>query len=64
MKRNRERKICGIKDTGRENVNINRVTDEVITRDKTEYSSQALAEVVDGKHKNDWILIMRSKGSK
>ena len=41
-----------------------RVTDDVITHNKTEYSSQALAEVMDGKHKNDWILITRSRTGK
>ena len=35
------------------------VTDEVINRYKTEYSSHALAEVIDGKYKNDWILVKR-----
>ena len=38
-------------------VNDNRVTDDVMSRDKTEYYSQALMEVVDGKHENDWILV-------
>ena len=41
-----------------------RVTDDVITHNKTEYSSHTLAEVVDGKHKNDWILITRSMTGK
>ena len=41
-----------------------RVTEDVITHNKTEYSSHALAEVVDGKHKNDWILITRSRTGK
>ena len=41
-----------------------RVTDDVITHNKTEYSSHTLAEVVDGKHKNDWILITRSRTGK
>ena len=41
-----------------------RVTDDVITHNKTEYSSHTLAEVVDGKHKNDWILIMISRTGK
>ena len=39
--------------TGRKNVKDTRVTDHLITRDKTEYSSHALYKVVDGKHKND-----------
>ena len=46
------------------NVNNTRFTDDVITRDKTEYSSHALAEVVDGKHKNDWIFITMSRTGK
>ena len=46
-------------DTGMENVNNIRVTDDVISHEKTEYSSHTLAEVVDGKHKNDWILVTR-----
>ena len=33
------------------------VTDDVITRDKTEYSSHALAEAEDGKNRNEWVLI-------
>ena len=41
-----------------------RVTDDVITHNKTEYSSHTLAEVMDGKHKNDWILITRSRTGK
>ena len=39
-------------DTGRGNVNNTGVTDDVITHDKTEYSSLALPEVVDGINKN------------
>ena len=34
--------------------NNNRVTDDVSTHDKTEYSSHAHAEVVNEKHKNVW----------
>ena len=41
-----------------------RVTDDVITHNKTEYSSHTLAEVMDGKHKNDWILITRYRTGK
>ena len=51
-------------DSGRKNVKNNRVTDEIITRVKTEYSSHALAEVVDGKKRNEWILITRSRTGK
>ena len=38
-------------------LNYTRVTGDVITRDKTEYYIQALAEGVDRKRKNDWRLI-------
>ena len=44
-------------DTGRKNENNTRVMDDVITCDKNEYSSHALAEVVDGGKGDDWILI-------
>ena len=47
-----------------DNVNISRVTNEVMERDKTEYSSHALAEVVDGENRNDWILVTRSRVGK
>ena len=46
-------------DTERENVNNNRFIDDVINRDKTKYYSHALAEVVYGEHKNDWILVTK-----
>ena len=36
-------------DTGMDNIKKTGVMDDIITRDKTEYSSQVLAEVVDGK---------------
>ena len=39
-------------DTGREYVKKTWVTDEVITRDKTEYFSHPLAVVVDGTRRN------------
>ena len=64
MKRITEGELWELVDTRRENVKNTRVTDDVITCDKTEYSSHALAEVVDGKHKNDWILITRSRTAK
>ena len=51
-------------DDGRENVKNNRVMDDVIIRDKTEYSSHALAEVMDGKHNNDLIFITRFRTGK
>ena len=39
-------------DTGRENINKVGVADDVITRDKTEYSSHSLAEAVNGTNRN------------
>ena len=48
-------------DTGRENVKNTRVTDGVINRHKTEYSSHTLAEVADGDHRNNWVLVTRSR---
>ena len=36
------------------------VTDDVISCDNIEHSSHALAEVLDGKHGNYWILVTRS----
>ena len=51
-------------DTGRENVNKTGVTDDVITHDKTEYFSHALAEVLDEKNRNEWVLITRSSTGK
>ena len=38
-----------------------RVTDDIIKHDKTEYFSHALAEVVDGENRNNWILFMISR---
>ena len=35
------------------------VTDEIIKCYKTEYSSLALAEVMDADYRNDWILVTR-----
>ena len=57
MKRITDGELWELVDTVRENVKNTRVTDDVITRYTTEYSSHALAKVVDGEHKNDWILI-------
>ena len=54
-----EGELWYIVDTGRDNVNNTIVTDDFITSDKTEYSSHALAEIVDGKKRNEWILITR-----
>ena len=45
--------------TGRENFKNTGLTDDVIARDKTEYSSHSLAEVVGGKDSNEWLLITR-----
>ena len=61
MKRIIEGELWEIVDTGRENVKNTRVTDDVITHDKTKYSSHALDEVVDGENRNKWILITRSR---
>ena len=54
-----EGKLWELVDTGRENFNNTRVVDDVISHDKTEYSNNALAEVMDGIHKNYWILVTR-----
>ena len=43
-----EGELWEIVDTGREDVKNNRVMDDIISQDKTEYSSHALAEVLDG----------------
>ena len=48
-----EGEIWELMDTGRENVKKTGVTDDVITRDKTEYSSHAHAEVVNGINTNE-----------
>ena len=52
-KRITEGELWELVDTGRENVKKTGVTDDVITRDKTEYSSHTLAEVVDGIKNNE-----------
>ena len=57
MKRITDGEQWELVDTGRENVKNTRVTDDVIIRDKNGYSSHTLVEVVDGKHKNYWILV-------
>ena len=48
----------------RDNVNITRVTNDVIQCDKTEQYSHALAKVMDVENRNDWILVTRSRISK
>ena len=48
-----EGELWELMDTGRENFNNTRVTDDVISHENTEYSSHTLVEVVDGKHDND-----------
>ena len=64
MKRITEGELWEIVDTGRENVKRTGVTDDVITCDKTEYSSHAINEVIDGGNRNEWILITRSSTGK
>ena len=61
MKRITEGELLDLVHTGRDNVKNTRVTDDIISHHNTEYSSHALAEVVDGENKNYWILIMISK---
>ena len=56
-----EGELWDLVHTVRENVKNNKVTDDVIPCDKTEYYSHALIEVINGKHKNDWILVTRSR---
>ena len=60
MKTITEGELWEIMDTGRDNFKNTRVTDDVISRNKTEYSSHTLAEAVGEKHKNDRILVTRS----
>ena len=48
MKRITEGELRELVETGRDNVNNTRVTYDVIKRDKTEYYSHSLAEVLDG----------------
>ena len=61
MKRFTDGELWEIVETGRENVNIARVTDEVMEHIKTEYSSHSFVEVVDEENRNDWILVTRSR---
>ena len=51
-------------DSRIDNIKNTRGTDDVITRDKTEYSSHTLAKVVDGEDRNEWLLITRSSTGK
>ena len=53
MRRTTEGYLWEFVDTGRENVMKTGVKDDVITRDKTEYSSHALTEIVDGRNRNE-----------
>ena len=48
-----EEELWELVGTGRENVKKTGVMDDVITCDKTEYSSHTLAEVVDGENRNE-----------
>ena len=52
MRRITEGELWELVDTGRENANKTGVTDGVITRDKTEYSSHALDDIVNGINRN------------
>ena len=53
MRRITEGELWEIVDTGRENVKKTGVTDDIVTCDKTEYSSHTLSEVVDGRNRNE-----------
>ena len=53
MRRITEGELWEIVDTGRYNVKKTVVTDDIIASDKNEYSSHALAEVVDGTNRNE-----------
>ena len=64
MKRITERKLWELVEIGREDVNNIGVKNEIMEYDKTEYSSLALAEVVDGENRIDWILVTRSRVGK
>ena len=48
-------------EIGRENVKNIRVMDDVIKKDKTEYFSHTLNEIVDGENSNDCILVTISR---
>ena len=53
MKNITEGELWELVDNGIENVKNTRVTDDVINSDKAEYSSHALAEFMNGEHRND-----------
>ena len=53
MRRITEDELWELVEPGRENVKKTGVTDDVITCDKTEYSSHALAVVMDGTNRNE-----------
>ena len=59
MRRSIEGELRELVDTVRGNIKNNRVMDGSINCDKTKYSNHSLAEVVDGKHENDLILVTR-----
>ena len=61
IKRITEGELWELVENGRDNVKNTRVVDDVIKRDKTEYSSHALAEVVDGENRNYCTLVTRSR---
>ena len=48
-----EGELWEIVDTGRENIKKTGVKYDIITRDKTEYSSHALDVVMDGTNSNE-----------
>ena len=48
-----EGELWEIVDTGRENIKKTGVTDDIITRDRTEYSIHALAVVMGGTNRNE-----------
>ena len=56
-----EGELWELMDTGRENFNNTRVTDDVISRKNTVYCSHTLTEVVDEKRENDLILVTKSR---
>ena len=53
MRRITEGELWELVDTGRKNVKKTGVTDDIITRNKTGYSSHILAEVVYGTNSNE-----------
>ena len=56
-----EGELWDLVETGRNNVNNNRVIYGSMNNELTEYYSHVLAEVVDGEKENDWILVIRYK---